>query len=248
MTPLTSSSGYEVDPDELVPTSQSDEQELTLPRIPKRDPAFVQESVAKWRQDTNANPPSRTQSPPPLDPICTSFDDVPMDVDAAPAEALLETSNMRSLPYPQTPRSSSDGCSHQQQMDEALATVTRAMAYVKPSLPAATPTRVAPNLMASPSDAFSSLTPPPSSDSISGPEPEEEPQVIQPLDVKSKTDQLIADIKARAYAAAHSSPEQSPLALDSLSDSDSDSDSSDMCGGFAAMLTKDTKGKGKAKG
>lgn len=103
--------------------------------------------------------------------------------------------------------------------------------------------------MASPSNAFSSLTPPPSSDSISGPEPEEEPQVIQPLDVKSKTDQLIADIKARAYAAAHSSPEQSPLALDSLSDSDSDSDSdsSGMRGGFAAMFTKDTKGKGKGK-
>ncbi|EIW62887.1 uncharacterized protein TRAVEDRAFT_69101 [Trametes versicolor FP-101664 SS1] len=249
LTPLTSSSGYEVDPDELVPTSQSDEQELTLPRIPERDPAFVQESVAKWRQDTNANPPSRTQSPPPLDPICTSFDDVPMDVDATPVEVPLETSSMRSMPYPQTPRSSSDGCSHQQHLDDALATVTRTAAYVKPSSPAATPSRVAPNPMASPSDAFSSLTPPPSSDSISGPEPEEEPQVIQPLDVKSKTDQLIADIKARAYAAAHSSPEQSPLALDSLSDSDSDSDSdsSDMRGGFAAMLTKDTKGKGKAK-
>ncbi|KAI0335023.1 hypothetical protein GY45DRAFT_1358674 [Cubamyces sp. BRFM 1775] len=243
LTPLPSSSAFCADPEELVPTSQSDEQELTLPRIPKRDAAAVQESVAKWREDTHANPPSRAQSPPPLDPIRTSFDDEePMEVDGVASLRLSTGRPSTRLPYPQTPRSSSDGSSHQACIDATPATAA------EPAVLVATPTRSRPSAVsvASPSEAFSSLTPPPSSDPISGPELEEEPQVIQALDVKSKTEKLIADIKARALAAAHSSPEQSMLDLSALSDPDSDSDSSDdglgPRGGLAVALSKGVKG------
>ncbi|KAI0645910.1 hypothetical protein C8Q79DRAFT_1091882 [Trametes meyenii] len=240
LTPLPS--GSSVDPDELVPTSQSDEQELTLPRLPDRDPAIVQESVARWREETHANPPSRAQSPPPLDPICTSFDDAPMDVDTILVQGAAETPSVRPLQYPQTPRSSSDGSSHRASIEAALTTITRPTVFATPASQAGTPTH--PHKLVMPagslSDAFSSLTPPPSSGAGS-PEPEAEGPLVQALDVKSKTEQLIADIKARAYAAAHSSPEQSSIDLDALSDSDSDSDSS--C--FSVILGK-SKGKDKA--
>ena len=151
------------------------------------------------------------------------------------------------LQYPQTPRSSSGGSSHHAFIDATPTTADAPAALVTPtrSLPSAIP-------VTSPSDAFSSLTPPPSSDPPSDPEPAEEPQVVKALDVKSKTEQLIADIKARALAAVHSSPEQSPLDLSALSDSDSDSDSSDdglgPQGGLAAALNKGTKGTSEAKG
>ncbi|KAH9892773.1 hypothetical protein C8Q73DRAFT_699394 [Cubamyces lactineus] len=250
LTPLPSSSAFTADPEELVPTSQSDEQELTLPRIPKRDPAAVQESVAKWREDTHANPPSRAQSPPPLDPIRTSFDDEePMEVDGvAPLRLSTGRPSVR-LQYPQTPRSSSGGSSHQACNDATPAAVHQPTALVE------TPTRnrLSAVSVPSPSDAFSSLTPPPSSDPISEPEPEKEPPVVKALDVKSKTEQLIADIKARALAAAHSSPEQSPLDLSALSDSDSDSDSDSnddglgLRSGLAAALGKGVKGTSGAK-
>ncbi|KAH9858942.1 hypothetical protein C2E23DRAFT_880347 [Lenzites betulinus] len=208
LTPLPSTSGFDTDPEELVPTSQSDEQELTLPRDHghELDPAVVKESVARWCQETDASPPSRAQSPPRLDPLHIPSE-LPMEHPPA-HDALVSNLSVHATPI-RTP------------VRQVLAPV------------------------ASPSDAFSSLTPPPSSDSTSSPELEEELQVVQALDVKSKTEQLIADIKARAFAAAHSSPEQSPVDLDDLSDSDSDSDS-DEDAGFAAMLTKGVKGKERA--
>ena len=72
---------------------------------------------------------------------------------------------------------------------------------------------------------------------------EQEVPQIQPMDTESKTAQLIADIKARAYAAAHSSPERSPIDFDALSDSESDSSSEED---VAAMI-RQVKAKGKAK-
>ncbi|KAI0358675.1 hypothetical protein OH77DRAFT_1502494 [Trametes cingulata] len=238
LTTLPSSSAYGGDAEEFVPTSQSDEQELTLPRVSERDPATVKKNVAKWREETHANPPSRAQSPPPLDAICTPFDDAPMDVDdGTPAGPSV-------MQYPQTPRSSSGGSSHQLHVDAALATP----AYRTDTPTRAAVTRDVPVSTGSPSDAFSSLTPPPSSDPASPTEAEEQAPTVQALDVKSKTEQLIADIKARALAAAHSSsPEQPPLDIDALSESDSDSSDEDLPGVFPAAFTRDIKGKGKAK-
>ncbi|KAI8993907.1 hypothetical protein BD414DRAFT_527870 [Trametes punicea] len=252
LTPLPSSSVSGHDSDELVPTSQSDEQELTLPRIPERDPVAVKENIAQWQKEAHANPPSRVHSPPPLDSIGSSFDveDISMDIESGRSEPSKER-NVSSLPSPHTPRSSSDGNTKQIPPGAALGTATRQSAMA-PGSQTETPRRncVAAASTTSPSDAFSSLTPPPSSDPISVSESYEEPRVVQALDVKSKTEQLIADIKARAYAAAHSSPEQSSLDLDAFSDSDSDSDIADhgdLCGGLMAALNKGKEGKGKAK-
>ena len=50
---------------------------------------------------------------------------------------------------------------------------------------------------------------------------------VKALDSNSKTEQIIAEIKARALAAVHSSPEQSPVDLDNLSDSSSTSSEED---------------------
>ena len=74
------------------------------------------------------------------------------------------------------------------------------------------------------------------------PEPDDMPNV-EVLDVKSKTEKIIADIKARAIAAAHSSPEQSPIDLDALSDDSDSSDDSDAPGGLVAALIKDAQNR-----
>ncbi|KAI0762079.1 hypothetical protein BD413DRAFT_585376 [Trametes elegans] len=245
LTPLPSSYMYGTDAEDLVPTSQSDEQELTLPRVPeRRDPASVYDNVAKWRKETRDSPPSRTQSPPPLDPILTAFDDVSMDVDTGPIEGMSEMPNAGPMQYPQTPHSASDRSSPQEQPDTVPATV------IHPTVPAVsgsqrdTPTwnAAARKDLASLSDTFSTLTPPPSSEAAS--EPGDDAPIVQALDEQSKTAQLIADIKARAYAAAHSSPEQPTIDLDAISDSDSDSEDEDP---RAAIFAAGLKGKGKAK-
>ncbi|CDO69206.1 hypothetical protein BN946_scf185042.g108 [Trametes cinnabarina] len=247
LTPLPTSSLDGTDPDELVPTSQSDEQELTFTQIPKKDPAAVTESVDQWRKETHANYPIRTESPPPIDPIRTSLngvDDMRMDVDYGLQDESFRNS-IQPVGYPHTPRSMSGGSSRQLHLDAATAIVTRASALQTTVPQNDTPTRARPSAvpMTLPSDAFSSLTPP-SSDPISPLEAEEETQVVQALDVKSKTEQIIADIKTRAFAAAHSSPEQSPLGLDAFSDSDSESDGSNdntaTRGGLVAAFSRGT--------
>ncbi|KAI0829804.1 hypothetical protein BC628DRAFT_1358852 [Trametes gibbosa] len=241
LTPLPSTSGLDTDSDELVPTSQSDEQELTLPRGLDRDPAVVKECVAKWRQETDANPPSRAQSLLPFDSNNLASDDTLMEVDA-----LLYIS--------ETPDKLATGASQYLRMHRPFngspppehaetdeVAVTRPVTHATLALPVDPLTCTSPIPGVSPS-VFSSLSlPSPNNSSL---EPEEELQIVQALDVKSKTEQLIANIKARALAAAHSSPEQSPVDLDDLSDSDSDSDDAT---GLAAMLTKSVKGKGKAE-
>lgn len=229
----------EIDDAEMVPTSQSDEQELTLPEISKKDAAEVQESVDRWRQKTLMNPPSRSGSVSDYDRFGSPLSDLPIDGDEnsfADGEPVPETpvSEVRSdlgLPTPQTPSSRNHGA-HQIASSSTLATpashtVSR---------------RKAPSPDASPSDAFRSLTPPPSSDMDIEPEPDDMPNV-EVLDVKSKTEKIIADIKARAIAAAHSSPEQSPIDLDALSDDSDSSDDSDAPGGLVAALIKDAQNR-----
>ncbi|KAL7281461.1 hypothetical protein ACG7TL_004776 [Trametes sanguinea] len=253
LTPLPSSSVCGLDSDELVPTSQSEEQELTLPRIPSKDAAAVQESVAQWRKETHGSPPSRAQSPAAYNPF-DDLDDAAMKVDLGPFDEPSRRPSTTSVAYPQTPRSLSGGSSHRSHQDAAPAPATLPSAFDNEALKTQTqtPTRARPAAvpMASPCEAFSSLTPPPSSDPIADPEAEEEPEVVQVLDVQSKTEQIIAAIKSRAYAAAHSSPEQSSLDFDAFSDSESDSSEDSNAhsrGGLAAALGKGTKGKETTK-
>ncbi|TBU31563.1 hypothetical protein BD311DRAFT_795303 [Dichomitus squalens] len=227
LTPLPPSSLHDTESDdiEFVPTSQSDEQELTLPRIPvAKDPAAVQESVVKWRKETLAGPPSQAdsvQSDPFYSPfselsevsIDVEFDPFPPSEDVLEMPAYQKRPRGHELQYPHTPCSS-------------LATPAS-----RPE-PSALQRNSSSILDASPSEAFCSLTPPPSS--VTDMPLEEVPQV-EPMDTESKTRQLIADIKARAYAAAHSSPEQSAIEVGSLSDSESESSGEED---FATLIEK----------
>ncbi|TFK84460.1 hypothetical protein K466DRAFT_553515 [Polyporus arcularius HHB13444] len=228
---------------EFVPTSQSDELELILPRIAEKDPSDVQETVDRWRKRALHEPASRAGSPSASDCFGSPLSDVPMDLDyemfppplAIPDTPVAEGRASGSVAYPQTPLSANG------EVPEFPSSIAVKTPMSRPD----TPSRRAPDV--SPSDAFRSLTPPPSSSDIEEePEPmQEDVPAIKALDVKSKTEQLIADIKARALAAARSSPEQVPVDLEDLSDSGSES-SSDDDDGFVAKLMKDTKGKGKA--
>ncbi len=228
---------------EFVPTSQSDELELILPRIAEKDPSDVQETVDRWRKGALHEPASRAGSPSASDCFGSPLSDVPMDLDydmfppplTIPDTPVAEGRASGSIAYPQTPLSANG----------EVPDVPSSVAVKTPMSRPDTPSRRAPDV--SPSDAFRSLTPPPSSSDIEEePEPmQEDVPAVKALDVKSKTEQLIADIKARALAAARSSPEQVPVDLEDLSDSGSES-SSDDDDGFVAKLMKDTKGKGKA--
>ncbi len=245
------SSVHEASMDDVgfVPTSQSDELELILPRIGEKDPSDVQETVDRWRKGALHESPSRAGSPSASDCFGSPLSDIPMDVDydmfppplTIPDTPVAEGRTSGFIAYPQTPLSANgDGPGAVTTSDAVLAT---------PMSHADTPSqrdpeRKVPAPDASPSDAFRSLTPPPSSSDIEEEPMQEDVPAVKPLDVKSKTEQLIADIKARALAAARSSPEQVPVDLEDLSDSGSET-SSDDDDAFVAKLMKDTKGKGK---
>lgn len=259
LTPLSPSSVHDTDLDDnqFVPTSQSDEQELTLPRTPiRKDPVFVQESVDKWRKETLANQSSRPASPVaiPSSPF-SELSEIPMEVDfdpPPPQDGASDTPPTKervrgpTVRYPNSPCSANGVDIH--------ANPTASTSTIPPSTSAqATPVfrpdheplqRSSSIPDASPSEAFRSLTPPPSSDSDMGHEPvQETPRPVEALDEARKTAQVIADIKARAYASVHSSPEQPPIDLDALCVDDSDSSSDED----VATLIKQAKGRGKAK-
>ncbi|KAJ7497381.1 hypothetical protein FB451DRAFT_1211251 [Mycena latifolia] len=157
------------DPGELVPSSQSDEQDEMVLRRPARDPMIVMQEVDRWRNEARS-PASLPMSEP----------EENMDVDM--------------------------------------------------SLPEATPGEVvivdeAPRAVFTPK---------------ASPEPQQQPMLLTPqqprplrslpvtpvaLTEASKTAKIIADIKAKAYAAALSSPENSPLGeLKQLEDSSDEED------------------------
>ncbi|KAI0093078.1 hypothetical protein BDY19DRAFT_921876 [Irpex rosettiformis] len=68
--PLTAISGNDADDEELVPSSQSDEQELTIPKKLSKDPEKVKNSVNKWRRESSvAHVSPSTRSSFPLDEV-----------------------------------------------------------------------------------------------------------------------------------------------------------------------------------
>ncbi|KAI0705006.1 hypothetical protein C8T65DRAFT_653413 [Cerioporus squamosus] len=233
---------------EFVPTSQSDELELTLPRLAEKVSSDVQETVDRWRKEAIHAPLSRADSPFASDRFGSPLSDIPMDVDYdmfPPALTIPDTpvaegrTSGSGILYPQTPLSANgEGPG----VPSSVTVTTSDAAWATPVSERKVP---APDV--SPSDAFRSLTPPPSSSDTDEAAMREDVPVIKALDVKSKTEQLIADIKARALAAARSSPEQVQVDLEDLSESDSEtsSDEDDGPGRLVAQLMKDTKGKGK---
>ncbi len=256
LTPLPPSSDHDtnLDDNQFVPTSQSDEQELTLPRITvRKDPVSVQESVDKWRKETLANQPSRSASPSVT--IASSpfseLSEIAMDIDIDPppppedvSETVLTEGRVddHALQYPHSPCSAKGAdlpaCTKASTSTMASSTSAQATPVSRPDCEPLQRSSSIPD--ASPSEAFRSLTPPPSSDTDMEQEPS---RAVEALDEASKTAKLIADIKARAYASVHSSPEQPSIDLDALCVDDSDSSSDED----VATLIKQTKGKSKAK-
>ena len=171
--------------------------------------------------------------------------DDPLPPSSAPETPIQEASpNGVGLHYPHTPCSTRDGSSVPCESPKKRIAHTSSFSLVSTTLAHdSTSARNASQSEGSPSDAFRTLTPPPSSDMDIA---QEEPRFVQVLDVKSKTEKLIADIRAQALAAVHSSPEQSPVDLDDLSDSDSDSDIDDVCDNFAAKLIKEADAQSKS--
>ncbi|KAI0743927.1 hypothetical protein C8Q80DRAFT_1184087 [Daedaleopsis nitida] len=222
---------------ECVPTSQSDEQELVIPRSAVKDATEVQENVSRWKK-TLPGLSSRRGSVSDSIRSGSPLTDVPMDEDYGPFDTINTGTTAGEEPrdgfgisYPQTPSSP---------LNFGLRELANSSPLSAPIAARNTQHR-SQNSKDSPSEAFCSLTPPPS-DEDHKPMVEDVP-VVEALDEKSKTARLIADIKARARAAAHSSPEQSPIDLDDFSDlSSSSSDDDD------GLVSKLTRGKEKATG
>ncbi|KAJ7770139.1 hypothetical protein DFH07DRAFT_768691 [Mycena maculata] len=160
------------EPGELVPSSQSDEQNEMVHRGPPRDPVAVMEDVDRWRNEA--------RSPVSL-PLSEPDDNMDVDMDT-PVDVVVVDVAPRTVFTPEP--------SPQPQQQPLL--LTPQQPRLQRSLPA---TPVA-------------------------------------LTEASKTAKIIADIKAKAYADALSSPEDSPLGeLKELEDS---SDEEDLISGFAA--------------
>ncbi|KAI0699569.1 hypothetical protein BC835DRAFT_1412551 [Cytidiella melzeri] len=94
--PSTAISGNDADEEELVPSSQSDEQELTIPKNVSKDPGVVKATVNKWRRESSAAvSPVHTSSSFPLDeppatPPATSPAELiwPSDAPSSPLSAM----------------------------------------------------------------------------------------------------------------------------------------------------------------
>ncbi|OBZ68299.1 hypothetical protein A0H81_11863 [Grifola frondosa] len=243
--PQPPSSGNDADVEELVPSSQSDEHELTMSKPTKKGPAEIKESIDKWRQDAEDHPPSRPLSPPPLDGHSTpptDVDDIPMDVDIPGPGPSDMYSELPVMPVSRlcTPHSDSEVSMQLRQppSGSTLATNHLVDASIRSSRMITSATVLslekASSSFDSPSEFFRALTPPPS-------DPVSLPATPVVLDEKSKTAKLIDEIKARAYAAAHSSPEEPEL----LEFKELESSDEELDDDFLSNVDKIDKGKGK---
>ncbi|THH16586.1 hypothetical protein EW146_g4089 [Bondarzewia mesenterica] len=219
-----------VDEEELVPGSQSDEQELTIPKDLRRDPREVQENVESWRHLAAT---VRTHSEP--DPLpALELDGIAMDVDndvgadsgkedekegkdaPSPRAQLLSISFSSSLSPPSSRPSSpyipNRSFSPTHASSAEVSALLRPMSLPSPTLPSysiptsayATPMDFAHDLppasSRAPSEPLHISTPPLTSPAL--------PKTPVALDAKSKTAQIIAQIRAEAMKAVRlSSPE-----------------------------------------
>ena len=220
------------DPYEVIPSSQSDEQELSMPKVVKKDSAAVKEAVDLWRREAETD--ARVEGP--GDFLVPSVE-VAMDVDVP--ESL--GSPLSSIPTGlQTPRSKAE-MRPSSPLPLTLSSPTSCHTAVADPAPLTTsspssPTRLTPTSLLFMHDR--PITPPPETREPTA------PSTPVALGQESTTAQIIADIKARAYAAALSSPESICPELKELGYHESSSDESED--DFMAALNKFDKGKGKA--
>ncbi|KAH9930387.1 hypothetical protein B0H21DRAFT_106737 [Amylocystis lapponica] len=225
------SSGHDADVEELIPSSQSDEHELAVPRCVGKNPADVKESVDKWRQDALAHPPSPMPTTVLPDDNSTTLPEISfpdatecMDVDDDVGQpSALPVDKANSAPHSETEVSM---MLRGRSSVSTLASVRHAVASSTLSVPASPAPAVG---------TFRPTTPPATN------QPAPHPSTPVALDTESKTRKIIAEIKAQVYAAATSSPEEDVQPeFQELEDSSS-SDSDD---GFLHFQAD--KGKGKA--
>ncbi|KAI0048292.1 hypothetical protein FA95DRAFT_1678458 [Auriscalpium vulgare] len=169
--------------DELVPSSQSDEQELgAVKPVVVQDARELVDNVQAWRLDAAGLPTD--------DLHFESFSPDAMDTDPLDLPVSLGFSS-------------------------SLSDATPSLASA-PDTPDQTPSK-------SKMLDFRPFTPPPEAEVLA--EDIDDVSAVVPLDGKSKTAQIIADIRAQAALAVHSSPEdESNRELMELSDSSSDED------------------------
>ncbi|CCM03591.1 uncharacterized protein FIBRA_05728 [Fibroporia radiculosa] len=247
------SSGHEADVEELIPSSQSDEQELSLPVVvKKKNPAEIKDSVERWRKQAMIHPSSQQCSPESLgtdlDPLDHDVrhhgDGAAMDVNIPLGPPCFPGSAYPSLhitagEIPNVPHSETEVSL---QLGECSSVSTLSSRRIDPTTSVAssvvvsarnTPKETRSEFFHSPTE-LRQITPPMSSDS---------PLPVTPkiLDPETKTAKIIADIKAKVLAAARSSPEEEPVDLKEIEDSSDDSDLESMDKLFVLV-----KGKGKA--
>ncbi|KAH9935460.1 uncharacterized protein B0H18DRAFT_1114204 [Fomitopsis serialis] len=234
------------DPYEVVPSSQSDEQELTLPNTTRKDPVAVNEAVDQWRRgartDVSCADPSTPllgNAPEEPDACSATQVNVPMDIDE-PGEDPL--SPLSSIPTGlQTPTSEPD-LPASSPLPYTLSSPSSCHTELAPSAQMATSSPSSP-VRATPASILSMggrpFTPPSDGRTASG------PATPVALNEESKTAQIIAEIKARAYATLSSSPGDIPVELKELGYGDSSSDESEE--DFMETFNKLGKGKGKGR-
>ncbi|ETW81027.1 hypothetical protein HETIRDRAFT_452475 [Heterobasidion irregulare TC 32-1] len=219
------------DDDELVPSSQSDEHELCLPKDLRRDPRAVHETIESWRRTSAAPSASSPARLPALD-----FSPTTMDVDgpASPMPLAFELSvaqagseldpRSSSLSPPSSPAPSpSRGAS----LPHPSSAEVSALLRTAPLPPSSytTPSPLPHTLLLSPAPA---PVPAPPSPSPPPPTAALRPTTPVPLDSKAKTAQIIAQLRADATRAAHTapSPDATRTALAALDAASLSSDSS----------------------
>jgi len=224
---------------ELVPSSQSDEHELTVPKLKRRDRREVQENVENWRREAavHSTPPKNRSLL-----VDNLQDDItaPMDMDEDHVFPVSVVQSSRAGVRPEQPVSFSSPLSpltsspawnnfsptRPKSADEVSAALREFSPLPSPSSPssALTTPHAGDTDLPTPSDiqldvggTFLVATPQPSSPGLPAP--------VAPvaIDAKKKTEQIIAQIRTDAAKAVQLSPESDGLKeLFDLDDSSSE--------------------------
>lgn len=207
---------------DLVPSSQSDEQELALPKPVKKDPEDIKVMVKKWRKETA--PPD-----PPL-PVDGDWKmDVDIDVPPVPDTNMQYFSNMD--PGKLIPKSGVDSSPY-------LSSETEVKTGLLQQSSANTSADLEASTLPFASTSAGAITP------LLVDTAEDPPPTPVALDAASKMDQIIAQIKENALAATLSSPDEpDQLLMYQQFEDSSDEEESDGLDIFASKRT--TNGKGK---
>ncbi|KAK7692727.1 hypothetical protein QCA50_004360 [Cerrena zonata] len=244
---------------EIVPSSQSDEEELNLIKVPDVNPVEVMQSVDKWRRDSSVVATQGSSVMPPQDDVAPSepdfmdtvLDTIPMDIDgellyADPipsSDPDILTSPEEDV-IPSLPSSEDEVKNHLQAIDLSSPLESpKVITNRTPQRPnkASETSKVAIDEDVPMEDAFRVRTPSPVPDFLMSLTKTPVPRTQQ-----TRTQQILADIHARAMQVSYDSDEDRPLELKDILDSNS-SDDDDLDDDIFKKLDSGKKDKGKEK-